>query len=1123
MILLLMDGDEQNQRHQQANRLRNQQLRNKHNSKHNYLNGWLDEDGNVIQPLTPSIYKARTSQDELITQAIKNNVNSRYYELITLNNGRDYENELKVYLNEMLESEIVMDSVMDIQQSDVRDEEDEEVDHYDDDHTEDDVVKDDAEGEENENRRRLQQQLQEEEGIINSSRRLDNRLPMNTILEEKSMSSTKLKQKIQVASQVGGVGYVSRPAVQVQPQFTTQEEEEVDEERLDIDTEGDAAEKFVDSLQAGEFDKSSAESKVRTEAKKKKKKTRSTTPDKFKEIEDVSVFHYPRNATGYYRGLWIRSQRNKTLPLANDDESSASVRLDTSNLKAVDIKAPGADVNSASATTTTRRQFVPMTQLLQHMDDQGYLVQQNITSAEPGVQSWAQNQLISRKNADVCIMFLPPSIYMEPDVTSTNMTLKEDEEGDKVEKKKELRKSSATTKSSTSPSKPSSLSLTNDAGRAAFQLYSKPIPAMNEISIVDGLIKLYDGMTTSFSRRTDVLLRVKGVMIHGVGKLSLVTSGSSGSGSDGSIMKKRRSFLAVRQVDNVKYDEDVDIDEEKSFSEDNPFLGGDDDDSAEDEQDSSERRRRLQLAVEDLLLRPEYHDGETTTPQQHEKQIESIRNETLDLYSSLYINESTQYLDKHDDVIGISLKKDGWTRLQSVDDDMVPLDEEDEEIVEEDVDSDSSHQPIHETPEDSEMVDMKNASTVDLHLDSEHITQSHRSTLTLTDSEPQPDRYVYPYPYVIDDSEESIQKASSPASRKLPGREQALEANAANCEFEINIDIQSTKWTFGEWRSSMEHRLRMGGVFNPNWNVANSESDVVKMKRSQYLLAMKSQLDFLEEEKTPNEALVMTMMGDIESKNCDFHSFVNVTAMRTDWDHTTAKAINYSFYMMLTCLTQIVILLRQLLHTQSQSVASNVSLMCIGWQTVLDAILCISHIFLCLVMQPLFTAFASVAFFKLLIFCVIEMKYMAIIIQARNNANNTGISQEEMRRQITLLHMKFYGALMSAILAFWYFGQTHRKLYVLVLYSFWVPQIILNIITESRKPMHPYYMYGMSLTRTVAPVYVFAVRNNFLKEVNPDFPTEPQMCQLLVLWVAIQTAILYAQSKYGTRFMIPQR
>lgn len=112
---------------------------------------------------------------------------------------------------------------------------------------------------------------------------------------------------------------------------------------------------------------------------------------------------------------------------------------------------------------------------------------------------------------------------------------------------------------------------------------------------------------------------------------------------------------------------------------------------------------------------------------------------------------------------------------------------------------------------------------------------------------------------------------------------------------------------------------------------------------------------------------------------------------------------------------------------------------------------------------------------------------------------------------------------MSAIVAFWYFGQSNRTLYVLLLYSFWVPQIILNMITESRKPMHNYYMYGMSITRLIAPTYVFAVRNNFLKEVNPDFPTEPHMCQLLILWVGFQTAILYAQGKYGTRFMIPQR
>ena len=146
---------------------------------------------------------------------------------------------------------------------------------------------------------------------------------------------------------------------------------------------------------------------------------------------------------------------------------------------------------------------------------------------------------------------------------------------------------------------------------------------------------------------------------------------------------------------------------------------------------------------------------------------------------------------------------------------------------------------------------------------------------------------------------------------------------------------------------------------------------------------------------------------------------------------------------------------------------------------------------------------------------------MAIIIQARHNA--TGITQEDLRRQITMLHLKFYGALIFSILAFWYFGQTNKSLYILLLYSFWVPQIILNIITESRKPLHPYYLYGMSLTRSVAPLYVFAIQNNFLKEVNPDFPTEPVMCEMLILWIGIQTAILFGQAKYGTRFMIPQR
>jgi len=219
-------------------------------------------------------------------------------------------------------------------------------------------------------------------------------------------------------------------------------------------------------------------------------------------------------------------------------------------------------------------------------------------------------------------------------------------------------------------------------------------------------------------------------------------------------------------------------------------------------------------------------------------------------------------------------------------------------------------------------------------------------------------------------------------------------------------------------------------------------------------------------------------------------------------------------------LTQIVVLLRQLLHSQTQSAAVRVSLLSIGWQTVLDALLCLGHISLSLAMQPLFTAFASVAFFKLLIFCVIEMKYMAIIMQARNGGNNT---TELLRRQLTMLHLRFYVALMGVLMLFFYAGEEYRTSYMLTLYSFWVPQIILNIVTEAKRPLHDYYIYGMSISRLVAPLYIFAVPNNFLKEVYPDAPNDPHMCQCLVLWIGIQTAILIAQGKYGARFMIPAR
>jgi hypothetical protein len=648
---------------------------------------------------------------------------------------------------------------------------------------------------------------------------------------------------------------------------------------------------------------------------------------------------------------------------------------------------------------------------------------------------------------------------------------------------------------------------------------------MTELSIVDGLVKLYDGMTTSFvSRRTDVLLRVRGVIVHGVGKISLVSSSTTAAEA---FEGGKRTVLGVRQVDNaenqVRTNDNLSVEKEnirEKVEEENV-----------EEITDRRRHRRLQDLLNAFLLQTsatENQQRDTTRSRSlqddESMMISQIRDDAMALYFSQYPN---QILPLE------SMKQDGWTLLQSIDEeDAIEFDPKHQgssvrhDRALESLDSDITNallagqrvdhlQPLHSNLDahgDGSVLHRSTAATEEQALPS--ISRKNAGNKPSEGS-----RYVYPFPYVCDDANDSLKKSSSPASRRLPTRELALESNAADCEFEINMDVHETTWSFGEWRNALVQRLRTVQAFNPY--LKTFDRDTEWLKRSQILM-IKSQVGFMEEDSV-KEALVLSMSGNVESTNCNFHSFVNVTAIRTNWEHTTAKAINYSFYMMLTCLMQIVVLLRQLLHTQAQSAASNVSLVCIGWQTVLDAILCIAHIFLCLVMQPLFTAFASVAFFKLLIFCVIEMKYMTLIIQARNNTNNPAQSQDDVRRQITLLHLRFYAALMVAIMSFWYIGQTQRTAYILLLYSFWVPQIILNAVTEARKPMHQYYIYGMSTTRLIAPLYVFAVQKNFLKEVNPDFPSDPKMCQMLVLWVFIQTAILVGQTKYGTRFMIPQR
>jgi len=776
------------------------------------------------------------------------------------------------------------------------------------------------------------------------------------------------------------------------------------------------------------------------------------------------VYHYPRNVTGYYRGKWeaLDVGRNSTEDPSIKTASSVVGEevLDNETVKAL---------HDGFMAEVSKREDEIIDKLKERRGD---------------------------KAESLGVFLLPPEIRLgnEANAAPSDVHNIKDE---------------------------TSLTVTESSGRTVFQLYSRSIPAVREISLIDGFVRLYDVSNEHFAfPRQHLFLRVRGVTIHSIGRLSLVAND-----------KLFRSALFLND-----HAEDSSVKEEARAK--NANSNPDD--------EINEKRRRLLGSISDV--RDHSHMGYKG---EDKKLIDRVRDNALKLYDHYFNVDEVggKYWNEYADTVednpndAFSLGRETYYSQANI------------TMTEKNVESSSqlngqSHRhlknEVHVSNNEmkrNEASSQANATILKGEANGSQIVHNNRlqinETLALdaeikssdtdddqsklstrarqldkeTSKENKIPLSIIPHPFVPDDETLSLKKLPSFITKDSPSENHFQ--HGLNCEFELNLDVKETQWSVGEWRTMSERLMNDVAASDPSTLLDKEATD--KSEETVPVPTFE-----LPTKKKRDEALVMNLIGTIESPGCNFASTVNLTAIRTDWEQAQYKAINYSFYMMLACLTQIVLLLRQLLHTQAQSAATKVSMICIGWQAIIDAMLCVGHILLCMMMQPVFTAFAMVAFFKLLIFCVIEKKYMVIIMQARINADNN-YSAEDLRRRVASLHLKFYCALVAVLMVFWTLIQSHRVMCLLALYSFWVPQIIQNVITETKNPLHVNYIYGMSLTRLIAPLYMYGVPRNFFMEFFPEYTSDLFVCEMLFLWVGLQAGILIAQGKYGTRFMIPTR
>ncbi|KAF8413859.1 hypothetical protein HHK36_001853 [Tetracentron sinense] len=229
------------------------------------------------------------------------------------------------------------------------------------------------------------------------------------------------------------------------------------------------------------------------------------------------------------------------------------------------------------------------------------------------------------------------------------------------------------------------------------------------------------------------------------------------------------------------------------------------------------------------------------------------------------------------------------------------------------------------------------------------------------------------------------------------------------------------------------------------------------------------------------------------------------------------KAVNYTLMVTFVSFLQVLLLIRQMEHSNTQSGAAKVSILMIGQQAIMDAYLCLLHLTAGILVESLFNAFATAAFFKFVVFSIFEMRYLLAIWKANRPFMNSGEGWETMRRELSVLYSRFYGILLGGILVMYEFRNFLRPI-LLLMYSFWIPQIITNVVRDSRKPLHPHYILGVTVTRLAIPLYVFGCPNNFMRIEH-----DKNWCICLVVFMGLQASILLVQHYLGSRCFIPHQ
>eukprot|EP01119_Soliformovum_irregulare_P019949 TRINITY_DN6405_c3_g1_i1.p1 TRINITY_DN6405_c3_g1~~TRINITY_DN6405_c3_g1_i1.p1 ORF type:complete len:561 (-),score=114.99 TRINITY_DN6405_c3_g1_i1:20-1702(-) len=276
--------------------------------------------------------------------------------------------------------------------------------------------------------------------------------------------------------------------------------------------------------------------------------------------------------------------------------------------------------------------------------------------------------------------------------------------------------------------------------------------------------------------------------------------------------------------------------------------------------------------------------------------------------------------------------------------------------------------------------------------------------------------------------------------------------------------------------------------------------------------------EWFSEETPESESVVesgpnITMKGVIWSSQCGVK--LSASAFTIDFSSYITKATNYVVLIIFSSFLEIILLIRQMEYTHTQTGASKVSVFSIGMQTIMDSYLFFVHITAGVIGESLFTTFATAAFLKMIAFFFFGMRYIFIIWKSQRNLMLWEWNAQA-RREVGMLYARFYGMIILIVMSMYYMGGI-TEVFVFLMYSYLVPQIVTNAMRDTNNAMTPQYIVGTALCRFLLPAYFYGCPNNFISN-----ETQPRLVLYLFTWIFIQISLLFLQDFLGPRFFIPK-